>query len=272
MIPKQSRRIRQVVLVSVSVVALGAFLLSSRSVPKSDMLPSTKLAENATHGFAVMELFTSEGCSSCPPADELLGEFVKKADAEHLAIYPLSFHVDYWNSLGWQDHFSSAEFTERQSGYVNAMQLPSAYTPQVIVNGNTEAIGSARDKVSALVNASLSTPAAYSISLDKPSIDGSALTVTVHSSSSDDPIDPKRVINIAVVQHLASTSVKRGENSGRTLHHWNVVRAFKQVNESSAQTVSLELPADLHDPSSFSVIAYLQDRITLKILAATATQ
>jgi hypothetical protein len=272
MISNPSRIIRPVLLITVCVAAVGGFLLSSRSDPKSAVLRPVNIAENATHGFAVMELFTSEGCSSCPPADELLGEFVKKAEAEHLAIYPLSFHVDYWNSLGWQDHFSSAEFTERQSGYVSAMQLPSAYTPQVVVNGNSEAIGSDRTKVSALVNASLSTPAAYSISVDKPSIDGSTLSVTIHSSKSDEAIDAKRVINIAVVQHLASTNVKRGENSGRTLHHWNVVRAFKQVSESSTSTVSIDLPADLRDPSSFSVIAYLQDRTSLKILAATATQ
>ncbi len=272
MIQKKSRIFRQVALIAVSITAVGAFLLYSRNAPKSAMLPPLRNAQNATHGFAVMELFTSEGCSSCPPADELLGEFVKKADAEHLAIYPLSFHVDYWNSLGWQDRFSSAQFSERQSGYVTSMQLPSGYTPEVVVNGNTEAVGSDRNKVSALVNAGLSMPVTLAISLDKPSIDGSSLSVNVHTSGSDASIDAKRVVNIAVVERLASTSVKRGENLGRTLHHWNVVRVFKQVSEANAQTVSLDLPADLRDPTSLSVIAYLQDLKTLKILAAKSTQ
>jgi hypothetical protein len=265
--------IRKIVVIAIPLsLFVGLIVFFGTSKERSAAAKPSKLAISAHAGFAVVELFTSEGCSSCPPADELLGEYVKKADAEHLAIYPLSFHVDYWNSLGWQDPFSTAQFTDRQNGYVYSMRLSSPYTPEVVVNGNTEAVGSDRDKVSALVSAGLSAPAAPSISLDKPWVNGSTVRVTVHSSSSEDSVDAKRVINIALVQHVASTSVQRGENSGRTLHHWNVVRAFKQISESSMRMVSFDLPEDLRDPSSFSVIAYLQDRETLKILAATSSQ
>ena len=96
-------------------------------------------------GFAVVELFTSEGCSSCPPADELVARIQKENSDQ--PVYILSFHVDYWNNLGWKDPFSSAAYSKRQKEYANRLNLQSIYTPQVIVNGRTEFVGSDEGKM-----------------------------------------------------------------------------------------------------------------------------
>ena len=95
-------------------------------------------AEETKEPFAVLELFTSEGCSSCPPADRLLSEMVQQARSSNPRIIPLEFHVDYWNYLGWVDPFSERRFSQRQREYGQAFQSSTVYTPQVIVNGKEE--------------------------------------------------------------------------------------------------------------------------------------
>src|SRR5438045_1264832 len=96
----------------------------------------------ASEPFAVVELFASEGCSSCPPADNLLAELTQQAHAQGRQIFTLSFQVDYWNNLGWVDPFSSAQFTQRQYQYANTLETSSVYTPQMIVNGQYAFVGS----------------------------------------------------------------------------------------------------------------------------------
>lgn len=91
-------------------------------------------------GFAVVELFTSEGCSSCPPADEVVAKIQR--ESKDVPVYILAYHVDYWNRLGWKDVFSSAEYSKRQNDYANYLNLQSVYTPQIVVNGKTEFVGS----------------------------------------------------------------------------------------------------------------------------------
>src|SRR6478736_2052313 len=89
----------------------------------------------------VVELFTSEGCSSCPPADELLGHLRQDLAAKSIQVIPLGFHVDYWNSLGWKDRFSSAEFTQRQEQYTQSLKVDGPYTPEMVVDGKVEFVG-----------------------------------------------------------------------------------------------------------------------------------
>jgi hypothetical protein len=93
------------------------------------------------HRPVIVELFTSEGCSSCPPADALLGHLRQDLAAQQIEVVPLGFRVDYWNSLGWNDRFSSAEFTRRQEDYIKTMKLDGPYTPQMVVNGEAEFVG-----------------------------------------------------------------------------------------------------------------------------------
>src|SRR5579862_6970255 len=93
------------------------------------------------HRTVVVELFTSEGCSSCPPADELLGHLRQDLSAKNIQVIPLGFHVDYWNSQGWKDRFSSASFTQRQEQYAKSLKVDGPYTPQMVVDGTSEFVG-----------------------------------------------------------------------------------------------------------------------------------
>src|ERR1700744_6104626 len=126
---KSLKYIATALLVAAGVFIAGAFI-NKRKVPVTD----------AGKGFAVIELFTSEGCSSCPPADALVARVQKESNDK--PVYILAFHVDYWNRLGWKDVFSSAEYSERQNQYARWLKLSSVYTPQIVVNGRTEFVGS----------------------------------------------------------------------------------------------------------------------------------
>src|SRR5476651_2422634 len=113
-----------------TVIASSAFINFKKTVPSK--------ANNQR--FAVVELFTSEGCSSCPPADEAIAKLQKESNGK--PVYILAFHVDYWNRLGWKDVFSNADYSERQNEYAKYLRLESVYTPQVVVNGKKEFVGS----------------------------------------------------------------------------------------------------------------------------------
>src|SRR5579864_1673908 len=106
----------------------------------------------------VVELFTSEGCSSCPPADELLAHLRQDLSAKNIQVIPLGFHVDYWNSLGWKDRFSSAEFTRRQEQYEQSLNVDGPYTPQMVVDGGAEFIGNDADRAQHTIEKEASQP------------------------------------------------------------------------------------------------------------------
>lgn len=181
---------------------------------------------SAAEPVALVELFTSEGCSSCPPADALVAML-----AENPSLYTLSWHVDYWDGLGWPDPFASRDATDRQRAYVRALDVRGAYTPQVVVNGATEAVGSDRSKILDLLAAT--KPAAVLAPTAKRA--GGALVVTLPA------LPDGAIAHAAVVQRFAEIEVKRGENAGRTLHHRNIVR----THATGGATVKLPLPAGL---------------------------
>ena len=201
----------------------------------------------------VLELFTSQGCSSCPPADKAMQDITQQAARSGQAVYGLSFHVDYWNRLGWQDPFSSKQFTDRQRQYDRALKTQT-YTPQLIINGKQAVIGGQRDRIEQIIQTSQKQPAAAFISVDgNVSQDARQVTVNYILSTAG----PYRV-NVALVQKETRTPVKNGENGGRTLVNTNVVRQFKTIDRADKTgSVSLSLPADL--PSSQSaVLVYVQ--------------
>jgi len=178
----------------------------------------------------VVELFTSEGCSSCPPADALLAELADRPD-----VLALSFHVDYWDRLGWKDPFSSREATARQNRYATLLALSTVYTPQIVVDGKWQAVGSDRaDVEQALDRARRDRPEVpVTLALDHgqaqialgPGSDGVAASVTLIG------FDRRHV-----------TAVKRGENSGRTLAHVDVVRGFDEIARLSAGEIAVPIP------------------------------
>src|SRR5688572_18133383 len=167
----------------------------------------------------LVELFTSQGCSSCPPADELLRR-IARDPALRGRVIPLSYHVDYWNHLGWRDPFSSREWSLRQGEYVRAMKLGSAYTPQVVINGARQLVGSSTAQVYRAIEDESRRAAEGSVSVH---IDGS--DVVVRASAPHAGAEGAELI-VVTFENGATTKVLRGENSGRTIANDAIVRAL----------------------------------------------
>lgn len=215
-------------------------------------------------GAVVIELFTSQGCSSCPAADKLLSEFIDQYASRELPIYGLSFHVDYWNRLGWRDPFSASEFTERQYRYADKLGNRRVYTPQMVVNGKNEFVGSSKRAASSAIRTALATTP--SVEIEATEMAKSKNTIRLSYTVSG--VDNGTTINIALVERGISTDVTRGENRGRKLTHDNVVRGFQQKTASENGKVSMNLPKDL-DLEKGSIILYAQDSDSYEILGAT---
>ncbi len=213
--------------------------------------PDKKSADTTkkTDGFAVVELFTSEGCSSCPSADAAVAKLLNKNIDN---VFILSYHVDYWDRLGWKDQFSKKEYSQRQSNYASKFNSESVYTPQVIVNGNTEFVGSDENKLTNSIQKSLQSSINNILSISAVKSNGSVHVNYVITSNDE------QVLNIALVQPEATTNVKRGENNGRKLHHVNIVRDLKTIPGKNKGETDLAIPADLAN-QSLKIIAFTQN-------------
>src|SRR4051794_37180018 len=181
----------------------------------------------------VVELFTSEGCSSCPPADALLAELINKQPVEGVEIIPLAFHVDYWNNLGWADRFSDPRFTERQHEYAQAMSLRSIYTPQMVVDGSREFVGSDRDVALKAIRESAQRVKANV----RLTIDGNRVQVKVSGDAAKGECD----VLVAVTEDDLQSDVRRGENAGRKLSHAAVVRRLVRLGQTKGADWTGEL-------------------------------
>ena len=216
---------------------------------------------------AVIELFTSQGCSSCPSADRLLSQTINEAKKDGKKIFALSFHIDYWNRLGWADPFSDKKYSQRQSEYASTMQLPSVYTPQMIVNGSSEFVGSNQGDLESALDKSLNT---------KPTVAFKKLTATIQN---DNPPNVKYEldgnfsgckINFALVSLNETTSVKRGENGGRILKNENVVRQFISIPANSIGEINFE-NTPVPENNNMAIVGYVQ-RSDLKIIGAAMAE
>jgi hypothetical protein len=245
-----------------AVLSLFILLIAASSVAfvysfsnKSCTMPQTK--KGVHPGFAVVELFTSEGCSSCPPADAAVARLLSKNRSN---VFVLSFHVDYWNRLGWTDPFSQAAFSTRQRQYAQFFSLDGVYTPQVVVNGTSELVGSDEAKLSKVIETDLNGEPISSLSIQTER-NGNMVTVMYGTAQRGVRL------NVALVQSKATTVVKRGENSGRRLHHVNIVRALQTIDAAEKGYLTIEIPKALTDVP-LQVIAYTQSKETFKILSA----
>lgn len=205
----------------------------------------------------VLELFTSEGCSSCPAADKLLSKLKAEADS---TVFLLSYHVDYWNYLGWKDPFSQAVFSNRQRQYAQRFGLDGSYTPQLIVNGEEEFVGS--DEKRLRTSLAKGSSASVRVTASAAWTDKNTLRVS-YSLSSPEGL----TLNVALVQNEAKTDVKRGENGGRILQHVNVVRDLKTAEAQPTGNVDIRLPGEGADVP-FSVIVFVQQKGGGKIVGA----
>jgi hypothetical protein len=177
---------------------------------------------------AVIELFQSQGCSSCPPANANLNAISQRAD-----VLALSFSVTYWDSLGWKDTFAKNQFTERQYQYAHAMRQDNVYTPQIVVNGRLEGVGADRGEMEALI-AKAGAPV------------GPAITIrngAAEISASETPGATADVWLVRYDAHTVEVPVLRGENAGRTLAHRNIVRELVRLGGWSGQAERFDLPA-----------------------------
>ncbi len=217
--------------------------------------PATPTPPNPD-GFALIELYTSEGCSSCPPADELVSTLPKSYGS---GVFLLTFHVDYWDRLGWKDPFSNADYTRRQKEYNTALSpMPDIFTPQVIINGRTELVGSDEPRIRAAIDGELALTVNPSIDAAAHNTDNKTITVdyTLNGKSTGE-------FQAALIQLQATTNVQKGENAGRHLQHTNIVRDLKSSGKRSG-SLNLTLPPGLKT-ADCKVMVFLQEKENLHI-------
>jgi hypothetical protein len=214
--------------------------MASRSVLLVLAALATGLAappSGAQDGPTVVELFTSQGCSSCPPADAFLGELAQRPN-----VIALAFHVDYWDRLGWRDPFSSAFATERQKRYAQALRLRTIYTPQMVIDGTIDAVGSDRTRVSTALRA---PRRARFLRLE---ILPDAILARLEA---DALAEPAEILAVAY-RRQSQTAIPRGENAGRTASDFNIVLAATALGawNGHAKTLPIAraaLPAEATD-------------------------
>ncbi len=216
--------------------------------------------------ITVVELFTSQGCSSCPSADRLLSQTIFDAVKQSKKIFALSFHVDYWNRLGWADPFSSKQFSERQANYVNAFNINGAYTPQMVVNGKYQFTGSDKHTLQKYITTEQSTKAMVAfktletIKKDNGSIDVKYLLEGDVRFSN---------INVAIVSAKEISFIKRGENEGITLVNENVVLNFITRKAKLDDIIRINTK-DITTTNKMCIIAYVQHESNYNIIGAAS--
>jgi len=206
----------------------------------------------------VVELFTSEGCSSCPPADALLGELAQRPD-----IVALAFHVDYWDYIGWKDPYGSPLATQRQHDYAAALRLHMVYTPQMVVDGRTDVVGSERGDVAAAIDKAVAQPK-LAVAIEK---DGSGYRVVIPAADAESAGGPATVW-LALFDSERETRVARGENGGRTLKEYNIVREWRQIGTWKGDALTLPIDAAMDDPNRNGCAVIVQSGPVGPILGA----
>lgn len=230
--------------------------------------------EAADGGPVVLELFTSQGCSSCPPADALLSEL----GSSTRGVIALAYHVDYWNHLGWSDPFSSRQFSERQGAYARAMDLGGEYTPQTVIGGEAQYVGSDRRSIARAIAAARSESASGRVSLHMNLGTGTPrmLRIKVNAQVLPTAGTGPFLVMVAVYENGLVSKIGGGENSGREITYDYTVRKLLpalELDGSAGASSEKELSIDL-DPSwsqdHLGVAAFIQDPRSLRIEAAAA--
>ncbi|MCU1223559.1 MAG: hypothetical protein JWQ42_1652 [Edaphobacter sp.] len=237
-------------------------------------LPSAAIAQtpaSQSRTPVVVELFTSEGCSSCPPADALLARLDREQPVSTAEIIVLEEHVDYWEQDGWHDRFSSPQYTERQNQYAPRLKFDNVYTPQMVVDGATQFVGNNGPRAYQAIVAAAQTPK-ITLSLSTPVLDGRHVVSSVSSPAS--PL-PKADLYAALIEPKATTEVLRGENGGHHLEHAGVVRSLQRIGKlqdlaSGPVKFNLTAPAGV-GPTNMRVVVFAQESGQGPIRGATIT-
>ncbi len=228
----------------------------------------------------IVELFTSQGCSSCPPADAILRSFERNQPVAGVVIVPLSEHVDYWNRLGWHDPFSSPRFSARQRAYGEALDLPSLYTPMMVVDGRTVLVGSEGGDARRAIKEAGARPKTP-VRLDVTSVATSRvidIAASIGGAAEGRGDAAKRLeVWLAITETGLVTDVMAGENMFRRLSHTGVVRHLERMATVAQNEVDAETPItrrvrieDAWNRSRLRAIVFLQDASTSAITGAAA--
>jgi hypothetical protein len=213
-------------------------------------------------GGVLVELFTSEGCSSCPPAEALLEELAQAGGKDAPIIVPLAFHVDYWNHLGWADPFSRQDFTRRQYEYASAAGAEGVYTPQMIVNGVDAFVGSDHRRAETAIAKAAATPKA-ALTIDVHPLASNGIEVHIQGEGFASTAE-RPTVYVAITEDNLQSDVPRGENAGKTLHHIGVVRWFESLEaewkEDGTLITEVKLPLKPDwNRENLKVVAFAQD-------------
>jgi hypothetical protein len=265
------------------VLALSAFSLfalgSTLHLPaKPAELPP---GENRTPAGVpvIVELFTSEGCSSCPPADALLAKLEEQQLVANAQIIALEEHVDYWNNLGWTDPFSAKEWTTRQQEYAASLGSRNVYTPQMVIDGQTEFVGSHEDQARQAVEGAAARAMVDVLLTPRPSEKkGRAqFTVSVGKLAGNKAGDAPEVW-LAITEAGLHSNVTRGENAGEDLHHASIVRVLRKMGvadpgKETSFSGDLSVPLDsAWNPQNLRAVAFVQEKRSRQILGAAAAR
>ncbi len=249
---------------------LGARRVLAAEDARAAAQPSTPV-QHPNANPVLVELFTSEGCSDCPPADALLARLQQEQPVSGANIIALEEHVDYWDHLGWRDRFSSPDITTRQGEYTRRLHLDDNYTPQMIVDGADQFIGS--DAAHALRSiAAAARTAKLPLTISPVALTSGRLTGTVSIASASVPRGA--VLYSALVQSRSSTRVLRGENGGHTLQHVSAVLSLEKIGDARAASNSLSFAVSIpsgSDPANLAVVIFAQQPDQGLVLAAAVS-
>jgi len=254
------------------------FTSELNSIQQNGSSTASAASEPSGEVPVVVELFTSEGCSSCPPADALLTKMERAQPFKGVQIIALEEHVDYWNQQGWVDPFSSVEWTDRQQGYVAAFRQEGPFTPQMIVNGRTQLVGSRADQAVKAVQEAQQAPAT-SVKIAASNGAGSnelrfAVSVgKLAQLSSGDSVE----VWLAISESGLASQVSRGENAGRNLNHASVLRSLRHIGNADGKADSSSFQGDATvklksgwKRQNLTAIVLVQERKSRHILGAAS--
>ncbi len=260
-------------------LALSAIVFAATScTPVSQNAASSKTPKNLHESIktekrtpVIVELFTSEGCSSCPPADKVLAALARTPQVEGAEVIALSEHVDYWNRLGWNDPFSSPQFSQRQGEYSGFFgKGDNVYTPQMVVDGTREFVGSnAGAAMNAIAEAIKERKGDVEIKVENISGAAASLNVKVENLPQISKND-NAIVLLAVTEDNLISSVSTGENAGRKLPHVAVVRYLQNVGEITGDktlTPTVVLPREWKR-ENLNIVAFVQQSGSRRVIAA----
>lgn len=249
----------------IAILFLCCVLFASCTMQKveSQKLAETPQPVTQTKQPVLVELFTSEGCSSCPPADRNLAFIEKEQPFAQAEVVTLAFHVDYWDYIGWKDPFSSPLYTQRQEIYARKLKLDSTYTPQMIVDGKAQFVGSDAGKAAnEIVLAAQEQKAKVEIAGENEKLKIKIRELPKHENAT---------VYLAITENNLASDVKRGENSGRKLEHSSVVRELKALGNISPDQNSFEIETDANlqkewKKADVRFVIFVQENESRKIL------